>query len=900
MTTVSTTIASRPDFALAAAGDEPRAVLIGRLGGFAGVGTGALLGLRALTASSTATDRWITVAIGVVALAVGCVLVRVPARIPLWLMDVTGVTAVGSLMLIQATIPVMRPCLPAIYLVIGTILLALRSWRVALFHTLTLGLSYAGALWLRPGPWPATRWLLLMSLVVTSGLFIRWLISMVVGLATEEQLARQAAERARIALERTSEQKSAFLARMSHELRTPLNVVLGFSELVGEQLAGPLNPRQQEYVADIADAARHLVSLVDEVLDPDSVEQGTINLEPELVDPADIAGDAVRLVRELARARSVKLVLDPGTAMNWLWADRRKLRQVVVNLLVNAIKYTPAGGEVVLVVRNEADGVAFRVSDTGVGISESDLGRIFEQFQQGTQAEAGSGLGLPLAREYAGLHGGEVVALSEVGVGSTFICRVPYRAGDRLASVGSEQQVGPSPESSTAFTQPGSPANRRLLARVAGWESFALAAVFMLAAVITPRSAEWRLAVGCLGIGVAGTGWVLLRWSRRWPRLGAEISAVVGVVAFTLATAYAGPFGDLVALNFGWIWMSRIALWHRGRSVLHLVGITVSYGTLLIVEDGAHEVVRFLALLTVLLVNGAVVDAVAGRLRRFVIAAQQTRQQAEDVQQRLDAASRHKSIFVANMSHELRTPLNAIIGFADLLAEGAPGPLNPTQADYIQEVRTAARHLLGLITDLLDLARLEAGQLQLSVDEVCVPMLLGRVYGSVADEAESRQITLRSTLDPRAELVVADEERLEQILCNLLSNAVKFTPDGGEVAIATLGHGSELVVSVSDTGIGIHPEQRATIFDPFSQGRQRRDDRVPEGTGVGLALVKGLVELHGGRIRLETEPGRGSIFVVAVPGLVDAADQIRPAPSVPAQPVGPSEQPAVASLGAVR
>jgi signal transduction histidine kinase len=255
-----------------------------------------------------------------------------------------------------------------------------------------------------------------------------------------------------------------------------------------------------------------------------------------------------------------------------------------------------------------------------------------------------------------------------------------------------------------------------------------------------------------------------------------------------------------------------------------------------------------------------------------VSAEQTAHQRAEEIRSRLDSASRHKGAFVANMSHELRTPLNAVMGFADLLASGAAGPLNSTQRDYVEDIGSSARHLLTLINDILDLAKLEAGQLSLTRELVGVAAALREVVRRVTPVAAARGIAVELGEVDDDLVVTADQQRLMQIADGLISNAVKFTPDGGRVSVAGRGTQGELVLVVRDTGIGVLPEQRQAIFEPFHQGRQLSDRQVPEGTGVGLSLVKGLVELHGGHVSVHGAGERGSEFVVTLPGArLDAA-----------------------------
>jgi signal transduction histidine kinase len=236
----------------------------------------------------------------------------------------------------------------------------------------------------------------------------------------------------------------------------------------------------------------------------------------------------------------------------------------------------------------------------------------------------------------------------------------------------------------------------------------------------------------------------------------------------------------------------------------------------------------------------------------------------EDTSRQLEAASRHKSEFLANMSHELRTPLNAILGFSEVLAERMFGEVNEKQAEYLQDILASGRHLLSLINDILDLSKVEAGRLELELGRFHLPTALDNALTLVRERATRHGITLTQTVDERLGDIVADERKIKQILLNLLSNAVKFTPERGRVGLtATVAEGV-VTIAVSDTGIGIAPEDQASIFEEFRQvGRD--DARKQEGTGLGLTLAKKFVELHGGRIWVQSQVGHGSTFTFTLP-----------------------------------
>ena len=229
----------------------------------------------------------------------------------------------------------------------------------------------------------------------------------------------------------------------------------------------------------------------------------------------------------------------------------------------------------------------------------------------------------------------------------------------------------------------------------------------------------------------------------------------------------------------------------------------------------------------------------------------------------LEAASDHKSEFLANMSHELRTPLNAISGFSQVLRKQLFGEINEKQAEYLDDILASARHLLALIDDVLDLAKVEAGQIELEVSPFSLREALERGVVIVRERATRDDVRVSLSADPGVDTVTGDERRIRQVVFNLLSNAVKFAPAGSTVDVAATRVDGEVRVSVSDSGPGIAPEDRARIFEEFQQAAAGREQR--EGTGLGLALSRRLVELHGGHIWVDSEVGKGSTFVFTLP-----------------------------------
>jgi len=229
----------------------------------------------------------------------------------------------------------------------------------------------------------------------------------------------------------------------------------------------------------------------------------------------------------------------------------------------------------------------------------------------------------------------------------------------------------------------------------------------------------------------------------------------------------------------------------------------------------------------------------------------------------IEVASQHKSEFLANMSHELRTPLNAIIGFSEVLTERMFGELNEKQEEYLKDIYASGTHLLSLINDILDLSKIEAGRMELELTEFHLPTALDSALTLVRERAGRRSIALQMNIDSRLGQIQADERKVRQVVLNLLSNAIKFTPEGGCIEVAATSKDRLIEVSVSDTGVGIAPEDQEAVFAEFRQVGTA--DKKAEGTGLGLTLCRKFIELHGGRIWVKSREGVGSTFTFTIP-----------------------------------
>jgi signal transduction histidine kinase len=260
-----------------------------------------------------------------------------------------------------------------------------------------------------------------------------------------------------------------------------------------------------------------------------------------------------------------------------------------------------------------------------------------------------------------------------------------------------------------------------------------------------------------------------------------------------------------------------------------------------------------------------VVDVLKTFATQSALAIQNARlfREIEEKGRQLEAASQHKSEFLANMSHELRTPLNAIIGFSEVLGERMFGDINEKQEEYVQDILGSGRHLLSLINDILDLSKIEAGRMELEVAEFDLPQAIGNALTLVRERAGRRGIALEETIDERLGAIHGDERKVKQVLLNLLSNALKFTPEGGRIDVRAALADGMAEISVTDTGVGIAEEDQGAVFEEFRQVGGA--DKKVEGTGLGLPLARKFVEMHGGRLWLESQVGVGSTFTFTLP-----------------------------------
>jgi signal transduction histidine kinase len=359
----------------------------------------------------------------------------------------------------------------------------------------------------------------------------------------------------------------------------------------------------------------------------------------------------------------------------------------------------------------------------------------------------------------------------------------------------------------------------------------------------------------------------LLAFYRDWTVLAA-MSAVVACDQFVRGTWWpqsvygVGSASPLRFLEYtSWLVMEDLYLW-------------------LLCRQGLRETWSIAERQARLEVTADEMTAINEQLRDEVVERRRAQQALERAKNAAEAASRAKTEFLANMSHELRTPLNSVIGFSDVLSEQVFGPLNDEQAQYVTDILDSGQHLLSLVNDILDLAKIEAGSMELARGPVVMSRLVERTIQMFRERAIRLGIRLVGQVGEEVGQVEADERRLKQLLYNLLSNALKFTPEGGEVRIEVRRREGGVELRVSDTGVGIAADQLEKIFESFYQVDSTLSKNA-QGTGLGLAVVRQIAELHGGTARACSTEGEGSTFIVELPDV--AADTTGPSVEPPCE-----------------
>jgi signal transduction histidine kinase/DNA-binding response OmpR family regulator len=771
--------------------------------------------------------------------------------------------------------------------------------------------------------------------------------------------------------------KTTFFSNVSHEFRTPLTLMLA---PIQDLLASPQDAVVDRQAVELLHRnALRLLKLVNTLLEFSRIEAGRIEAVYQPVDLSALTADLASTFRAAIERAGLALTVDCPALPEPIFVDEDMWEKIVVNLLSNAFKFTFAGS-IRVSLQMEDDGAILQVADTGTGIPEHELPRLFERFHriEGARSRSyeGSGIGLALIQELVRLHGGDIGVTSRFGTGTTFRVRIPRGSAHLDPARLRAKPTRPSSvigvrafvEEASRWVDPAPDAPEpaaRLAERTDARERILFADDNADMREYVARILRERWTVEAVGDGAAARESMrrappaLVLCDVMMPRLDGVslVKAIRAEAAFEatpiiMLSARAGgeeaakaldtgandyiakPFSarELVVRVASTLAGARAtremaALEERQRANLYRhfmqapFPVAVLKGPSHVIDLANPEILRawgkepeiigrtfaaalpelegqpFLGYLDEVFRTGVAYEgryekvrlptgaggAMEARYYNFVYAPLRDTSRAIegilvaafDVSEQV-RANLAKDEFLATMSHELRTPLNAIVGWSHLLRVGNVSPEQTPKV--LATIERNAQMQSRLIEDILDLARIEQGKLVLSVASVEMVRVVEAALDVVRPAAAAKGIRLQPVLDSQA-TIVGDADRLQQVVWNLMSNAIKFTPKGGRVKVCLRRQESRVELVVADDGQGIAPGFLPHVFDRFRQA-EASPSRAAGGLGLGLVIVRSIVELHGGTVTAESDgPGKGATFVVALPIATLRADSSTPRPA---------------------
>ena len=678
------------------------------------------------------------------------------------------------------------------------------------------------------------------------------------GSAQEAEILKRTEEVARVntQLRELDAFKTEFVANVSHELRTPLTLIIGLVERMVETYA----EKDGRDLDVVLENARMLLGHVNDLLDLSKLEARKMAVEYVRADLARLANMVAAYFDSLARERKIALVLETDNPVIGEF-DAQKLQRVLINLLSNAFKFTPDGGTIRITARERIEDkhLVLEVADSGPGIPPEHWSAIFDRFSQiergPTRNVGGTGLGLAIVREMVELQLGTVAVAEAPEGGALFLVTLPTYAPHGAPVNGDSEVATRANALATAAIV------RKNVVSVPA-EYGRVDAPLVLVAEDNPEMRRFiseTLADECRVVAAADGEEALRRAIELRP--------------------------DLILSD---VMMPRMS----GDALLEeiLRDPNLAHTPILFLTAKADEETRVRLLeagATDCLAKPFSVAEVRARVRNLVIAKRAIEHNVR-LNKELQEANRAKSEFLSTMSHELRTPLNAIIGFSDMMKNGETGAITQEQEQFLGHILEGGQHLLGLINDVLDIAKIEAGKLSFDLAPVDLNTIVRESVSMFQDRALVNNLHLDVNLLDGDATFEADHRRVKQIVLNLLSNAVKFTPPGGRITVSLArvsrkraesdlpgydvgvrmplpksDHEHFVQLSVADSGVGISHDDARKLFTPFTQLRAGRAKH--EGTGLGLTVVQRLADLHGGSVALSSQPGRGSCLTVWLP-----------------------------------
>jgi len=659
-----------------------------------------------------------------------------------------------------------------------------------------------------------------------------------------ERRARQELEISHRKLLELDKLKDQFFANISHEFRSPLTLSLGaFKTLLKTSLPA-------ESLAVVQSGLRNtsrLLFLINELLELAKFEGRQASLRAVCVDLAALIKNVAANFESSDRQR---IFIEGTNRPVPIEVDVRKMTKVLYNLLTNAFKFSdPVDGKVWIDLAIEDARASIRIRDNGIGIPEDQFERIFERFTQVegdmTRRFEGSGIGLALAREIVTLHGGHITVQSSFGEGSTFTVTLPrgqVRPEDMVPVEDDEALMLPALETGRPSGEPDRETEEN---SPPDWPLILVADdnADMRAYVRRLLVDEFHVVAACDGADA------LTQARRLKPAL------VLTDVMMPVMSGY-----DLL----------KAMRADEALRVIPVILLTARAGTEARVESleaGADDYVSKPFNEEELVARIKNQLRIHRQERELDIRATELRDlysKLEGVNAELRELNLRKSEFVSIVSHDLRTPLAAMGVLVENLLAGIGGPLTDRQRDYLDRIHANIGRLTRMINDLLDLAKIEAGSIHFHPKTVALATIVEPLVESLQPLALRKSINLQSTIHDRALLIEGDSDKLSQVLTNLVQNACKFTPAGGEVQVEIRNDEEGFArVCVADTGCGIPPDEVPRVFEKFFRGASSKAEA--RGAGLGLAIVKHFVELHRGRIWVESSPQEGSRFYFTIP-----------------------------------
>jgi signal transduction histidine kinase len=664
--------------------------------------------------------------------------------------------------------------------------------------------------------------------------------------------------------------KTAFFSNVSHEFRTPLTLMLGPLE---EALGNGLPAEDHERLSVAHRNSLRLLKLVNTLLDFSRIEAGRIQAVYEPTDLGAYTAELASVFRAAIEKAGLQLIVDCPSLAEDVCVDRDMWEKVVLNLLSNAFKFTFTG-QIAISLRQAGEMLELKVRDTGTGICASELPHIFERFHQVKGARGrsleGSGIGLALVKELVKLHGGTVGVESQADQGSTFTVMIPSGSKPAAEAPGTMPRLSPNrvraeayvdevlkwlPESLDAGSGRSTPQplttdshSRDSEDSNPNSESAPRPRVLLADDNTDMREYVRRLLTERYQVEAVSDGLEALKAAReRTPDLVLTDVMMPGLDGF-------GLIKELRADNVLKA-VPVILLSARAGEEASVEGIESGADDYLIKPFSARELVaRVSAHLNL------------HRIRCEVEVERELLLKREhDARQTAEEANKLKDQFLATLGHELRNPLNVILGYSELMSRLPMVADNDQLRNMVEAVRRNAQSQSQLISDLLDLSRLQMGKLSLHQDTLSLVTIINDAIETVREEAQEKSIAINISLPDKLLLVEGDSLRLQQVIWNLLNNAIKFTPGGGRVNITLTSEGDEAVIAFEDNGVGIAPDFLPHAFDMFRQA-DASTVRQHEGMGIGLALVQRLIQCHAGSVTAYSAGvGLGACFTIRLP-----------------------------------